>query len=304
MATGNRLGDFLRSRRERVGPRDVGLPGGARRRVPGLRREEVALLAGISAEYYLRLEQGRDKHPSEQVLDSIARALLLEPDTAAYLHQLARPPRAAARRDPARPEHVDEGVSALIGNWTTTPALVHGRLMTTLAANPMAVALSPYFAPGVNTLRAAFLEPEMRVFHRDWEAMTAKAVAYVRSLVGAAADDPELIEPIGELSVRSERFRTLWARQDVHRKTSGRTALRHPRVGPLDLRYEKLALPGSPGQMLITYHADPGSESYERLQLLARLADDRLSRTTARRASPTPGTPPPPATGRTSPARP
>lgn len=139
-----------------------------------------------------------------------------------------------------------------------------------LAANPLAIALSPYFAPGVNTLRAAFLEPEMRVFYRDWDEMTAKAVPYLRSVLGADVDDPRLVTLIGELSLGSERFRTLWARHDVRQKTSGLTRLLHPQVGPLDLRYEKLALPGA-GQMLITYHADPGSDSEDRLRLLATL---------------------------------
>lgn len=144
--------------------------------------------------------------------------------------------------------------------------------MATLAANAMAVALSPFFAPGVHTLRAAFLEPEMREFYRDWDGMTAKAVAYLRSVAGAAVDDPRMVELVGELSLRSDRFRTLWARQDVRRKTSGTSRLLHPQVGAMDLRYEKLALPGAPGQMLITYHAEPGSTSYERLRLLAHLA--------------------------------
>jgi MmyB-like transcription regulator ligand binding domain len=167
----------------------------------------------------------------------------------------------------------------LIDNWTTTPALVQGRLMTVLAANAMAVALSPFFTPGVNPLRAAFLEAEMREFYRDWDEMTAKTVAYFRSIIGAGVDDPRLAELIGELSLSSERFRTLWARQDVRLRTSGVTALLHPQVGPLDLHYEKLALPGAPDQMLITYHAEPGSPSYERLQLLAHLMKPPSART-------------------------
>ncbi|MFC4530445.1 helix-turn-helix domain-containing protein [Sphaerisporangium dianthi] len=271
MATSSRLGDYLRVRRERLRPQDAGLPAGPRRRVPGLRREEVALLAGISVEYYLRLEQGRDQHPSDQVLDGIARALHLDADAEAYLRELARPVRAAQRRPAARPERVGAGVRGLIDQWATTPALVHGVSMTTLAANPIAVALSRFFAPGVNSLRAAFLEPEMREFYRDWDDMTAKAVAYLRSVIGAA-DDPRLVELVGELSLRSERFRTLWARQDVRQKTSGVSRVLHPQVGPLDLHYEKLALPGTSGQMLVTYHAEPGSPSHERLQLLAHLA--------------------------------
>lgn len=274
MASGSRVGDYLRARRERVRPGEVGLPTGDRRRVPGLRREEVALLAGISVEYYLRLEQGRDQHPSDQVLGSIARALRLDPDAETYLRELARP-APPARRRPSRPERVSRSVQTLIDNWTTTPALVHGRYMTTLAANSTAVVLSPFFAPGVNTLRAAFLEPEMREFYRDWDEMTAKAVAYLRSVIGGAVDDPGLTELIGELSLRSSRFQLLWARQDVRQKTSGVSRLLHPQVGPLELRYEKLALPEAPGQMLVTYHAEPGSASHERLQLLAHLAATR-----------------------------
>jgi transcriptional regulator with XRE-family HTH domain len=275
---GSRLGEYLRVRRERLRPDDVGLPAGARRRVSGLRREEVALLAGISAEYYLRLEQGRDRHPSEQVLDGLARALQLDTDAETYLHELARSGRTPRRRAP-RPERVSPSVQSLIDNWTTTPALVHGRFMTVLAANAVAVALCPFFAPGVNSLRAAFLEPEMREFYRDWDEMTAKTVAYLRSIIGAGVDDPRLAELIGELSLSSERFRTLWARQDVRQRTSGVTGLLHPQVGPLDLHYEKLALPSAPDQMLVTYHAEPGSPSYERLQLLAHLAKRPSGRT-------------------------
>ncbi|TCC57074.1 XRE family transcriptional regulator [Kribbella pittospori] len=264
------LGEFLKVRREGLRPDEVGLPAGSRRRVPGLRREEVALLGGISVEYYLRLEQGRDRHPSDQVLDSLARALRLDEDAERYLKELARPAKPRRRRA-ARPEPVSAGVQSLIDSWPTTPALVHGRYLTTLASNPIAVALSPFFAPGVNTLRAAFLEPEMREFYLDWDEMTAKAVAYLRSVIAPDLDDPGLLELVGELSVRSDRFRTLWAKQDVKQKTSGLTRLAHPQVGELELHYEKLALPGTPGHMLVTYHAEPGSPSYEKLTLLSAL---------------------------------
>jgi transcriptional regulator with XRE-family HTH domain len=264
------LGEYLKVRRERLRPEDVGLPGGSRRRVPGLRREEVALLAGISVEYYLRLEQGRDRHPSDQVLDSLARALQLDTDAETYLKKLTAPAKPVRRRA-ARPEQVSAGVQSLIASWTTTPALVHGRYMSTLAANPLAVALSPFFAPGINTLRAAFLEPEMREFYVDWEDMTAKAVAYLRSIIVPNVDDPELVALIGDLSLHSPRFRTLWAKQDVRQKSSGTTRFNHPQVGPLTLNYEKLALPGTPTQMLITYHAAPGTPSHEKLELLSHL---------------------------------
>ncbi|WP_329456443.1 helix-turn-helix domain-containing protein [Streptomyces sp. NBC_01497] len=266
------LGGYLRVRRERLRPQDAGLPGGTRRRVPGLRREEVALLAGISVEYYLRLEQGRDKHPSDQVLTALAGALQLDEDAERYLYDLGRPAPPARRRRTARPERVSPGVRSLIDSWPATPALVQGRSMTTLAANPVAVALSPYFAPGVNTLRAAFLEPEMRELYEDWEGMTAKVVAYLRSVVGAGTDDARLVEVVGELSLRSERFRTLWARQDVRLKTSGSSRFHHPQVGAMELSYEKLALPNAPGQVLVTYHARAGTESHEKLELLAHLA--------------------------------
>jgi transcriptional regulator with XRE-family HTH domain len=289
MATGSELGDYLRSRRERIRPEDIGLPAGDRRRVAGLRREEVALLAGISTEYYLRLEQGRDRRPSDQVVAGIARALLLDGDETTYLHQLAHPAGPSRRRAP-RPEKADPGVQSLIGTWTSTPAVVQGRYMTTLAANPMAVALSPHFAPGVNSLRAAFLEPEMRELFRDWDGMTAKAVAYLRSLLGSGlADDPRLVRLVGELSLRSDRFRALWARKDVRLKTSGITLMRHPQVGDLDLRYEKFALPGAPGQMLVTYHAPSPGDSYERLQMLAHLAAGNEARPSAGRDEPVSG---------------
>ncbi len=264
------LGEYLKVRRERLRPEDVGLPHGDRRRVPGLRREEVALLAGISVEYYLRLEQGRDQHPSDQVLESLARALHLDTDAETYLKNLTTPTKPVRRRA-SRPEQVGTGVQSLIDSWPTTPAMVQGRYLTTLAANSMAVALSPYFAPGLNSFRAAFLEPEMREFYRDWDEMTAKAVAYLRSVIVPAIDDPRIVELVGELSLHSDRFRTLWAKQDVRQKTSGLTRFNHPQVGNLDLHYEKLALPGAPGQMLITYHAEPGTPSHEKLELLAHL---------------------------------
>jgi transcriptional regulator with XRE-family HTH domain len=270
MAESSALGDYLRARRELVRPGEAGLPEGGRRRVPGLRREEVALLAGISAEYYLRLEQGRDRHPSDPVLDGIARALRLDTDATAYLHTLARPPRRRPTPPPSPSSPpVGEGVQNLIDNWTTTPAYVQGRGLTVLAANAMATALSPYFAPGVDTVRAAFLAPEMREFYRDWDAMTAKVVPYLRSVLGS--DGPRAAGVAGvlaELRESSERFSTLWERHDVRHQTSGLTRLLHPRVGPLDLHYEKLTLPGR-DQVLITYHARPGSDSERRLLHLA-----------------------------------
>ncbi|WP_189316428.1 helix-turn-helix transcriptional regulator [Streptomyces brasiliensis] len=273
-ATGDRgpLAKYLRARRELVQPAAVGIPDTGNRRVPGLRREEVAFLAGVSSDYYVRLEQGRDRHPSEQVLGSIAQALQLDEEATAYLLQLATS-HGTRRRRPRRPEKVGDGIRSLINTWPKTPAYVHGTYMDVLAANRLAIALSPFNTPGHNSILAAFLEPELRALHADWEEMTARVVPYLRSVAGPDVDDPRLVEIVGELSVRSERFRKLWARQDVKHKASGTSLLQHPQVGPLELRYEKLLIPGAEGQTLVTYHALPGSDSEERLRLLASLDD-------------------------------
>jgi transcriptional regulator with XRE-family HTH domain len=262
----------LPPRREQARPEVAGVPGQGSRRVPGLRREEVAFLAGVSSDYYVRLEQGRDRHPSEQVLLAIARALQLDDDAAGYLLQLARP-GTRRRTNGSKPERVRAGIITLIEGWPLTPAYVHGKYMDILAANRLALALSPLNAPGRNAILDAFTEPEMRQLHQDWEDMTARNVPYLRSVAGPDVDDPRLVALVGELSVRSERFRALWARQDVNYKTSGTSLLRHPQAGSLELRYEKLLIPGTSTQTLVTYHADPGSESEERLRLLASLTD-------------------------------
>jgi transcriptional regulator with XRE-family HTH domain len=267
METASALASFLRARRELVKPADVGLPDGDRRRVEGLRREEVAMLAGISAEYYLRLEQGRDHQPSDHVLEGLARALQLDDDAATYLRELARPqPR--RRRRPV-PDRCDPAMQALIDGWPVTAAFVANRNMTILASNPVARALSRFFAPGENILRAAFLEPELRTLYRDWEMLTTRIVPFVRALLGAEPPDEELAELIGELGV-SEQFRTLWARHDVKHRFNGPTGFYHPQVGPLDLHYTILHLPDQ-RQILVTYHGEPGSPSEERLRLLPGL---------------------------------
>jgi transcriptional regulator with XRE-family HTH domain len=284
----NALGRYLRARRELVQPDQAWDQGS--RRVPGLRREEVAFLAGISSDYYNRLEQGRDRNPSEQVLRSIARALQLDEEGTAYLLELAarKSPR---RKRPRKPERVGDGIRTLIDSWPLTPAYIHGKYMDILAANSLAVALSPFNAPGHNSMLVAFLEPEMREVHQDWEDMTARVVPYLRSVAGADIEDPRLVEIVGELSLRSERFRTLWARQDVKHKSTGVSLLHHPQAGPLELHYEKLLVPGTDGQTLITYHAQPGSASEERLRLLASMnaPDDAGGRRGEAGQSRTPG---------------
>ncbi len=272
MARENPIGEYLRARRELVRPEDVELPdAGSHRRVPGLRREEVAMLAGVSADYYVRLEQGRDQHPSAQVLDALARALQLDDYATAHLHRLAAPPVRRRRRSP-RPEKVPTSILRLIASWSHTPAYVYGRYMDVLAANPLATAVVPYHAPGHNLVRAAFLDPRVRDMYGDWEYVTESTVAGLRALVGPDVDDPRLNELVGELSVRSERFRQLWARHDARPKRSGTSLLDHPEVGPLELSYEKLPIPDTNCQTLVIYHAEPGSRSAQALTLLSTTA--------------------------------
>lgn len=264
----NRLGDYLRARRGLVRPEDVGLPSGGRRRVRGLRREELALLAGISSDYYMRLEQGRDQHPSAQVLDALARVLRLDADASAHLHGLARPER---RR--VLPARVPPSIMWLVDGWTDTPAYVHDGLTNVLAANAMATALSPNYAPGRNLLRAVFLDPAERELRPDWEQVTTKGVAGLRAQ--AHGDNPELAELVGELSARSEHFRTLWNRHDVKGQSGRVNRFDHPRVGRLDLHADKLAIEGTDRLLLVLQHAEPGSESAEALALLAEVTPVR-----------------------------
>jgi transcriptional regulator with XRE-family HTH domain len=267
----NHLGEYLRARREALHPDDVGLPTTARRRVPGLRREETAMLAGISTEYYLRLERGRDTRPSAQVIDALAVALQLDEESRRYLHALARPVTDNRRPPHRKPQKASPGLARLLGSWTT-PAFIQDRLHNTLAANAMATALSPTYVPGSNSMRALFLDETMRHFYIDWEATAVKVIAGLRAVVGPDVDDPELAALVRDLSVRSGDFRRLWARQEVRTKGSGTARIRHPQVGELELTYDKLAVQGTSGQLLIIYHAEPDSVTEQRLQLLETLA--------------------------------
>jgi transcriptional regulator with XRE-family HTH domain len=272
MAHENVIGEYLRARRELVDPEEAGIPNlSSRRRVPGLRREEVAMLAGVSSDYYVRLEQGRDQHPSQQVLNALARALQLDDDATVHLHRLATAPTRRRRRSP-RPERAPAGIVQLIASWDETPAYVQGRYMDVLAANPLATALAPYYLKGENLVRAAFLDLRLRDMYEDWERIAETTVAGLRALVGPDVDDPRLNELVGELSVRSERFREIWARHDARPKRSGTIRMDHPQVGPLKLSYEKLPIPDTDGQTLVAYHAEPASPSAQALALLATTA--------------------------------
>jgi len=272
--TPNRLGEFLRARRALVTPDDVGLPDLGRRRVAGLRREELALLAGVSVDYYVRLEQGRDTHPSEQVLDALARALCLDDDAVAHLHDLARPaPR--RRRPRERPERVRPGVLRLLESWSAIPAFVLGRRMDVLAFNALAGMLHDGFATERNMVRLVFLDPAARDTFPDFDAVAQETVATLRAVAGADLDDPRLAELVGELSLKSDEFRRLWARHEVREKASGVKRMLHPMVGELVLGYETLRVNDAPEQLVVGYHAEPGSASERALALLGAMAAER-----------------------------
>jgi transcriptional regulator with XRE-family HTH domain len=271
----NRIGEFLRARREQVHPEEVGVTHLGRRRVLGLRREELATLAGVSFDYYVRLEQGRERRPSEQVLEALARALMLDVDATAHLHELARPaPRRRKRRAPAK--RVRPGLLRLLTTWSQTPAFITGPRTDVLAANAIATALNPTWEAGSNIVRWLFLdEPDARALYPDFEIVAAECAASLRATVGPNLDDPELIELIGELSLKSELFRRLWARHDILETSQGIKRLTHPLVGPLELPYESFTVNGAEEQLLIICHADPGSPTERSLALLSSLSTQK-----------------------------
>ena len=264
----NAIGAFLRARRELVRPEDVDLAPGPRRRVSGLRREEVAMLAGVSSDYYMRLEQGRERNPSAQVVDALAHALALDEDATAYLHELARPRPRTRRR---RREQVSPALAGMMTAWTATPAVVLGRCFEVLAANDLGRALYAGHAHSDDLVRLVFLDPDARDFYPEWEQVAINTVGGLRAAAVFDQDDPRLIETVGELSVKSADFRRLWARHDIKQKTHETKRFRHPLVGELSLSYEALTVNGAPGQQLVVYHAEPGSPSAEALSLLGSL---------------------------------
>jgi len=263
----NALGDYLRARRQQVHPEDVGLVAGARRRVAGLRREELAMLAGISAEYYLRLEVGRDNNPSDQVVDALARALRLDTKATQHLHNLARPARShtfdpATAQAYALPDLIDE---------FSMPAIVANRYEEVLAANPIARALSPEYAPGRNFLRWRLLDPAARELYVDWDEATTSLVNGLRDLSGACPEDPRMRALVAELSAESALFRELWCQAEVGYHF-GVHHMRHPLVGDIYLYRHRLnaAYPG--GDHVLMYRAEPGSDSARALETLRALS--------------------------------
>ncbi|MEW1913930.1 helix-turn-helix transcriptional regulator [Kitasatospora sp. NPDC085895] len=260
----NALGEYLRARRAQLAPERVGVSTLGHRRVPGLRREEVARLAGVSTDYYTRLEQGRERNPSPQLLHAVARALSLDEDGAEHLARLTVPPA------PRRRSVSAQAAPALqqIMDALSTPALVVDRTLDVLALNPHAAALYSGFARVDNLVRMTFLDPAARAFHRDREVAARAAVASLRSAAGRDRHAPRLVALVGELSALSHDFRVLWARHDVHGKTGGTKSLHHPEAGDLELAYETLTLNSAPDQQLVVYQAAPGRPSAERLALL------------------------------------
>ncbi|NKY85407.1 helix-turn-helix transcriptional regulator [Nocardia veterana] len=270
------LAGFLRTRRARVDPAAAGIAPDRRRRVAGLRREEVAHLSGVSVDYYVRLEQGRATQPSEQVLDALARVLGLDETEREHLHRLACQRRRSAKTPAGRLRPELLRVLDLVPD---APALIMNHRLDVLAGNRLAGLLygrplsgpNARSLPGLNTARHIFLEESERGLYADWETCTLDAVGHLRLAAGKYPDDPRLTSLIGELAMGSERFRRLWARADVRARTHGRKAYRHPLVGLLELHQENFALPDDSGMELLVLSAAPGSPAEDGLRLLASL---------------------------------
>ncbi|WP_217167809.1 helix-turn-helix domain-containing protein [Streptomyces sp. AC512_CC834] len=253
MAADNLLGDFLKARRGRVTAADVGIPAIGRRRVAGLRREELARLAGISEPYLVRLEQGVDRHPSPQVLRSLARALKLDADALAHLLALAGPDLVPSSRT-----EVAADVLRLLDAWADRPAYVRDRCLDVLAANKRARALASMYEPGHNLARAVFLDPASRRLFPDWEEVAAQTAAALR----AEADprDPRTAGLVAELKT-DEEFHRLWARHEARPARDELKRFAHPVVGGLALRRQALTVGGAEQQVIIVYQATAGSPS-------------------------------------------
>jgi transcriptional regulator with XRE-family HTH domain len=270
----SKLGDYLRARRDMTRPQNVGFPDDASRRVPGLRREEVALLAGVSTDYYIRLEQGRERHPSEQVLQAIARALRLDDAAAAHLFRLGRP----APGPSAQPAMtVSPDLLRLMDSLQDVPAFVVSPAQDILAANVMAEELYRGFARYGNLLRMIFLDSFAQEFYGDWDKAAGIAVSNLRASSAQFPGNERIERVVGELSVHSPAFSTRWARYEVRPRTREDKHFRHPQAGELHLHFESLAVTSAPGQHLSVYSAEPGSPGSDGLVLLRRLAEQRAA---------------------------
>jgi transcriptional regulator with XRE-family HTH domain len=278
MDSRNEIRDFLISRRARITPDQAGLPAyGGNRRVSGLRREEVAMLAGVSVDYYIRMERGNARGVSDTVLENLARALRLDEAERAHLYDLARAANNGARapRRPAR-QQVRPAVQRLLDAMTMAPVYVRNGRMDVLAANRLGRALfAPLFgspAKPTNLARFIFLDPAAAEFYQEWDRLASDTVALLRADAGRNPTDRALSDLIGELSTRSDIFRIRWADHNVRQHRSGIKHFHHPVVGDISLAYESLELVADPGLVLNGYSAEPGTASEDALNLLASWA--------------------------------
>lgn len=268
-----RPAEFLRAARARLTPDQAGIADAGRRRVAGLRREELAMLAGVSVDYYTRLEQGRSKSASPEVLDALADALRLDGAERAHLHTIARP--TPARRRAAKPQRLHPATRSLLDTFDAVlrPAFVLGRRLDVLGQNRLAALLVADFhalPPAErNQARFVFLDPHARELYVDWEQVAADTAAMLRMDAGRHPEDPALGRLVGDLSIQSPEFRRLWARNRVHERSVGTKRYHHPLVGDLTITYQALAPGDDPEQTLFVYDTEPGSGSAHALQLLA-----------------------------------
>ncbi len=278
--------EFLMSRRAKISPETAGLPAGGNRRVPGLRRSEVATLAGVSVEYYSRLERGTIAGASSSVLESLARALQLDDTERAHLLDLARaadgiPASGRPRRRSAKATASRHSLTWALAAITNAVAFVRDSHQDLLATNALGRAFySPVIGDGgrtPNLARFQFLDPASRDFYPDWELFAEMCVAIMRAEAGRDPHDKALQDLVGELSTRSDTFRALWAAHNVRTHGTGTKRFHHPVVGELTLAYEELAVTADPGTILMIYTAEPGSPSAERLQLLASYAASEVA---------------------------
>jgi transcriptional regulator with XRE-family HTH domain len=273
--TRSEIREFLTSRRAKITPEQAGLPTfGSTRRVPGLRREEVALLAGVSVDYYTRLERGNAAGVSDTVLEALARALQLDDTERAHLYDLARAAHTSPPRRRRRSQQlIRPSVQHMLDAMSSVPAFVRNGRLDILGTNRLGRALYSEHYDGamqpVNTARFVFLDPRATTFYVDWDRVARDGVAVLHAEAGRDPYDRELTDLVGELSTRSELFRALWAAHDVHRHDTGLKRFRHPVVGELSLTFESMELVADPGLTMFVYTAEPGSKSEESLKLLA-----------------------------------
>ena len=276
------LGRFLRARRAGISPADIGLPQGTGpRRTPGLRREELAALAGVSIDYYIRLERGKETRPSPAVVDALGRALRLDAEELAYLRELAAQAarsgsgsgaRGATTPRPAASRPVRLTLLRLLEAVRPSPAYLISRTNDMLATNPGGLYLMPGMADWPakqrNTIRYTFLHPQAHSLWPDWEAKARSCVAHLRAVAGAVPDDPELAAIVGELAVKSPEFSRMWERYDVRRVGNGQKTFLHPEVGTMTLSHEVMEINKTGGGRLVVYSAEPDSPDYDAMVLL------------------------------------